>query len=47
MRALNEGHGLTFLLVTHDISVGEKTDRIVRMLDGEVVQTGLRAPVTV
>ena len=25
-------------IVTHDISVGRKTDRIVRMLDGEVVE---------
>jgi ABC-type lipoprotein export system ATPase subunit len=24
--------------VTHDISVGRKADRIVRMLDGEVVE---------
>ena len=37
MRSLNEERGLTFLLVTHDLSVGEKADRIVRMLDGQVV----------
>jgi len=36
MRNLNEERGLTFLLVTHDLSVGQKTDRIVRMLDGQV-----------
>ena len=30
--------GLSFLIVTHDISVGRKTDRIVRMLDGEIVE---------
>ena len=36
MRNLNEERGLTFLLVTHDLSVGEKADRIVRMLDGQV-----------
>ena len=29
--------GLTFLIVTHDISVGRATDRIVRMVDGEIV----------
>jgi putative ABC transport system ATP-binding protein len=45
MRDLNEGRGLTFLLVTHDISVGEKADRIVRMLDGAVVEAGLPQPV--
>ena len=38
MRRLNLERELTFLIVTHDISVGRKTDRIVRMLDGEVVE---------
>jgi putative ABC transport system ATP-binding protein len=38
MRRLNVERGLTFLIVTHDISVGRKTDRIIRMLDGEVVE---------
>ncbi|HEU5264490.1 MAG TPA: ABC transporter ATP-binding protein [Gaiellaceae bacterium] len=38
MRRLNVERGLSFLIVTHDISVGRKTDRIVRMLDGEVVE---------
>ena len=37
MRELNRRHGLTFLIVTHDISVGRSTDRIVRMVDGEIV----------
>jgi putative ABC transport system ATP-binding protein len=38
MRRLNLERGLTFLIVTHDIAVGRKTDRIVRMLDGRVVE---------
>jgi putative ABC transport system ATP-binding protein len=38
MRKLNVERGLTFLIVTHDIAVGRKTDRIVRMLDGQVVE---------
>jgi putative ABC transport system ATP-binding protein len=38
MRQLNIERGLSFLIVTHDISVGRKTDRIVRMLDGMVVE---------
>ena len=38
MRQLNVERGLTFLIVTHDINVGRKTDRIVRMLDGRVVE---------
>jgi ABC-type lipoprotein export system ATPase subunit len=38
MRHLNRERGLTFLIVTHDITVGRKADRIVRMLDGTVVE---------
>jgi putative ABC transport system ATP-binding protein len=38
MRRLNVERGLTFLIVTHDIAVGRRTDRIVRMLDGEIVE---------
>jgi putative ABC transport system ATP-binding protein len=37
MRQLNRERGLTFLIVTHDISVGRSTDRIVRMVDGTIV----------
>ncbi len=37
MRTLNRDRGLTFLIVTHDISVGRATDRIVRMVDGQIV----------
>jgi putative ABC transport system ATP-binding protein len=38
MRSLNRERGLTFLIVTHDIGVGRQTDRIVRMLDGRIVE---------
>jgi putative ABC transport system ATP-binding protein len=41
MRQLNRERGLTFLIVTHDISVGRATDRIVRMVDGEIVDEEL------
>jgi putative ABC transport system ATP-binding protein len=37
MRRLNRERGLTFVVVTHDISVGRRMDRIIRMLDGRVV----------
>jgi putative ABC transport system ATP-binding protein len=37
MRRLNDERGLTFLIVTHDIAVGRATDRIVRMVDGQIV----------
>src|ERR671918_1106701 len=38
MRRLNVEKGLTFLIVTHDIGIGRKTDRIVRMVDGLIVE---------
>jgi ABC-type lipoprotein export system ATPase subunit len=38
MRHLTRERGLTFLIVTHDPSVGHKADRLVRMLDGTVVE---------
>jgi ABC-type lipoprotein export system ATPase subunit len=38
MRRLNRERGLTFLIVTHDIGVGRRTDRIIRMLDGHVAE---------
>jgi len=37
MCRLNEERGVTFALVTHDISVGRRADRIVRMMDGQIV----------
>lgn len=41
MRRLNHEQGLTFLIVTHDISIGRATDRIVRMTDGQIVDEEL------
>ncbi|HVM41077.1 MAG TPA: ABC transporter ATP-binding protein [Acidimicrobiia bacterium] len=38
MRRLNQEQGLTFVIVTHDIAVGRRADRIIRMLDGRVVE---------
>ena len=38
MRRLNRERGFTFIVVTHDINVGRRTDRIIRMLDGRVVE---------
>ncbi len=37
MRRLNRSRGQTFLLVTHDPTVGEAADRVVEMLDGRIV----------
>lgn len=33
---LNEGHGQTFVLVTHDAGVGARAERLVRMRDGHI-----------
>jgi putative ABC transport system ATP-binding protein len=40
LRDLNERDGLTFVLVTHDPSVGDRCDRIVRFRDGLIVGQG-------
>jgi ABC-type lipoprotein export system ATPase subunit len=44
MRRLNRERGFTFVIVTHDIGVGRNTDRIVRMMDGVVVEELRLAP---
>jgi len=38
MRRLNQEQGITFAIVTHDMGVGRKADRIVRMMDGQIVE---------
>ena len=38
MRRLNREQSTTFVIVSHDISVGRKTDRLIRMADGEIVE---------
>jgi putative ABC transport system ATP-binding protein len=37
MRRLNREQQITFAIVTHDIGIGRRADRIVRMADGEIV----------
>jgi putative ABC transport system ATP-binding protein len=37
MRRLNREEGVTFVVVTHDLDLAAKTDRIVRLADGRVV----------
>ncbi len=37
LRALNQRNGLTLVIVTHDPSVGGRCDRVVNMLDGQIV----------
>lgn len=38
MLQLNREQGITFVIVTHDIAVGRKAERIVRMMDGQIVE---------
>jgi ABC-type lipoprotein export system ATPase subunit len=37
LRELNTRNHLTFVIVTHDQGVGEQCNRIVRMMDGEII----------
>jgi len=37
MRRLNREEGVTFLVVTHDLELAARTDRIVRLADGRIV----------
>jgi putative ABC transport system ATP-binding protein len=37
MQRLNREQGITFAIVTHDISIGRRAHRIIRMMDGQVV----------
>jgi putative ABC transport system ATP-binding protein len=41
LRDLNREHGQTFVLVTHDPTVAQATDRIIRMRDGHIEDDGL------
>jgi lipoprotein-releasing system ATP-binding protein len=37
MREVNREQGVGFLLVTHDPRLAERCDRVVELLDGQVV----------
>lgn len=42
LRKLNREMNQTFILVTHDMDMAEKTDRILRLVDGKIVCEMLR-----
>ncbi|MDO8617257.1 MAG: ABC transporter ATP-binding protein [Dehalococcoidia bacterium] len=51
---LNKRHAQTFVLVTHDLGVAQRTERIIKMQDGQIIsdqrlinrEAGIWAPVT-
>jgi putative ABC transport system ATP-binding protein len=46
LQTLNHDHGQTFVLVTHDHGIAARTQRIIRMQDGEVVADEAISPST-
>ena len=42
MRAVSNELGITMILVTHDLSVAEQADRIVRLEDGRIAENSSR-----
>jgi len=44
MRGLNESLGQTFIIVTHDMAIAERTKRIIRLQDGRIISDERLSP---
>jgi lipoprotein-releasing system ATP-binding protein len=44
LRKLNKEHNQTFILVTHDERMAAKTDRIIRLVDGRIIEDSRTEP---
>ncbi len=47
LRSLNQERGLTLIVVTHDPAVAAYADRVVRLLDGKIVEISMNAAPTI
>ena len=47
LRQVNRDSGTTFLIVTHDPRLAQRCDRIIELVDGQVVADRANTPVTV